>query len=193
MIESIRGVVAEVSGNRLLVEVGGLGYLVHATPSVLTGLTAGAPVSLRTALVVREDSWQLFGFGSSAERELFDLLQSVSGIGPKLALTILSAISAEELLGAIGRADEARLVRIPGVGKKSAARLIVELGDRLPKVLGGAVGWEAEVGAALGSLGWPDKDCDWAVAKVREQLGADTDSASALRLALAQLGQERRR
>lgn len=193
MIESIRGTVLDLSGNRLLVEVGGLGYLVHATPSALAGLRVGAEVSLRTALVVREDSWQLFGFGGPAERELFDLLQSVSGIGPKLALTILSAISADELLAAIGRGDEARLVRIPGVGKKSAARLIVELGDRLPQVLGAEVGWESEVAGALRSLGWPDKDTDWALSAVRDELGADAETGLALRAALAKLGQERRR
>lgn len=193
MIESIRGTVLSLTGNRVVVEVSGVGYGVSVTPAAILGVRVGSEIVLRTALVVREDAWHLFGFGSERERELFDLLQSVSGVGPKLALTILSAISSDELLSAIANGDETRLVRIPGVGKKSAARLIVELGDRLPKATVPETSWQLDVRGALASLGWPERDCDWAIAQVVEELGADADPAAALRAALLRLGEAKRR
>lgn len=194
MFSFVRGQVVSIAANRVVIDVGGVGLQLSATPAALTGLRVGSDATLNCALVVREDAWQLFGFGDSAEREWFELLQSVSGIGPKLALTILSAISADDLAAAVHSADEARLIKIPGVGKKSAGRLIVELGDRLPKRAAPApVGWQADVQQALRSLGWSDKDADWAVEAVAEEIDNDADSASALRAALTRLGGERRR
>lgn len=188
MLEFVRGKVVRVTANRVVVEVGGLGLSLHATPAALAELRVGAEATIDAALIVREDAFTLFGFGSPAERELFELLQTVSGVGPKLALTILSAITPTELAAALANGDEARLVRIPGVGKKSAARLIVELGDRLPKTQTAPATWQSDVSAALRSLGWSEKDSESAVEVVAKTLPADTDSASALRAALQALG-----
>lgn len=191
MLSFVRGRVSRITANRVVLDVGGVGLELNATPSALAGLRTGSEATIDTALVVREDSWQLFGFGSADERGLFDLLQSVSGIGPKLALTILSAISAEDLRAAIATGDEARLVRIPGVGKKSAARLIVELGDRLPKPQLAAAQWQEDVTSALRSLGWSEKDAAAAVAAVASDSSGELDSAAALRSALAKLSKAR--
>lgn len=194
MFSFVRGQVISVNANRVVLDVGGIGLELSATPAALQHLQVGATATVHCALVVREDNWQLFGFGDPIERGWFELLQSVSGIGPKLALTILSAIAAEDLARAVATGDEARLVKVPGVGKKSAARLIVELGDRLPRVaVPAATGWRADVESALHSLGWSAKDAEWAVETVGAELAVDADSATALRQALTRLGEERRR
>ena len=134
MIARLKGTLAEKAPNRLTVDVGGVGYDVLVPLSTMYAIgDPGARVALRIHTHVREDALQLFGFATMLEQQLFEKLISVSGIGPKLGLSVLSGIEPEELIRAIRTADVARLTRIPGVGKKTAERLVVELKDRLPQ------------------------------------------------------------
>lgn len=136
MIAFLRGRVLEKHPNRLIVDVGGVGYDVAVPLSTFyTAGDAGAEISLRVHTHVREDQLSLYGFATALELAAFERLIGVSGIGPKLALSVLSGIEARELIAAIQRGDVARLTRIPGVGKKTAERVVVELRDRLPKAL----------------------------------------------------------
>ena len=158
------------------------------TPQTLSTLRVGNEATIAIRMVVREDAMILFGFSSNDERALFDRLQTVNGVGPKLALTILAATSADALIAAISSGDEAALVRIPGVGKKSAARLILELGDKL--VTSSATQssrWQTNVIDALVSLGWSAKDATAVVGRIDEKSVDVEDAGSALRAALAML------
>lgn len=133
MIAALKGRLLEKHPSRLIVDVGGVGYEVHVPLSTFFDLAApGADVTLKIHTHVREDQLALFGFGSALELQIFERLLSVSGIGPRVALGVLSGIEPAELIHAVQRADVARLTRIPGVGRKTAERLIVELKDRLP-------------------------------------------------------------
>lgn len=127
MIARLRGRAVARRKDGLVLDVGGVGYLVHATPRALARAEGGGEVTLETYLHVREDLLQLFGFADSAERELFEQLLTVSGVGPKVALAIVSASTPAELRRAIARGDAARLEAIPGVGKKTAQRVVLEL------------------------------------------------------------------
>ena len=163
MIAHLSGTILEKHVQRLVVDVGGVGYDVAVPLSTFYSVgDPGSRIALRVHTHVREDAIQLFGFGSALELQLFEKLIGVSGIGPKVALAVLSGIESPELLRAIRSSDVARLTRIPGVGRKTAERLIVELRDRLPQ--GGP---EAETAAtdvtgdlrddllsALGNLGY---------------------------------------
>jgi Holliday junction DNA helicase RuvA len=163
MIGSVRGRISAKSPPQLTVEVGGIGYEIEAPMSTFFHLPAiGAEVQLLTHLVVREDAHVLYGFGSEAERRLFRSLIKVSGVGPKIALGLLSGISVSEFQQCVQSQDVAALTRIPGVGRKTAERLIVEMRDRLaaPELTTGAPGAgdtgspEAEAYAALVALGY---------------------------------------
>lgn len=135
MIASLRGRIFEKQPNRIVVDVNGVGYDVAVPLSTFYGLgDAGAEIALRIHTHVREDALLLFGFATRLEQELFERLISVSGIGPKVALAVLSGIEPADLLTAIQRGDLARLTAIPGVGKKTSERIVLELKDRLPKV-----------------------------------------------------------
>ena len=131
MIARLRGRPAGRAGDSLVLEVGGVGYLLHATPSALRKAERDEEITLETYLHVREDALQLFGFAETAERELFELLLSVSGVGPKVALAIVSSSSPAELRRAIVLEDTARFQAIPGIGKKTAQRVVLELKERL--------------------------------------------------------------
>jgi Holliday junction DNA helicase RuvA len=134
VIAHLSGMLVEKHLQRLIVEVGGVGYDVLVPLSTMYAIgDPGARVALRIHTHVREDALQLFGFATTLEQQLFEKLISVSGIGPKLGLSVLSGIEPEELVRAIRTGDVARLTRIPGVGKKTAERLVVELKDRLPQ------------------------------------------------------------
>jgi holliday junction DNA helicase RuvA len=143
MIARLRGRAAGRTPDGLVVEVGGIGYLVAATPSVLRRAQSGAEVTVETYLHVREDALQLYGFADGAERELFTHLLSVNGIGPKVALAVVSGSPAPELRRAIALGDAARFQAIPGIGKKTAQRVVLELKEKL-----GAEGVEVPVPAA---------------------------------------------
>ena len=131
MIASITGTIEHVGLDRLVLRVGGVGLLVHTTPATAATHRAGTEASLATSLVVREDSLTLFGFGTAGEREMFETAQTVTGVGPRLALAILSVFSPVELAVAIGAGNITALTKVPGVGRKGAERLILELRDKV--------------------------------------------------------------
>jgi Holliday junction DNA helicase RuvA len=200
VIAGVRGEVLEIGLDHAVVEVGGVGLAVHATPATLARLRRGEQARLATSLVVREDSLTLFGFADAQERELFALLQTVTGVGPRLALATLSVLDAEALRRALADGDVAALTRVPGIGRKGADRMVLELRDKVaaadvpaapvPAVAGGARGPVVE---ALLGLGFPAKAAEAAVDAVLAGDGtADAAEASAvLRAALARLGRAR--
>ncbi|MEY4348362.1 MAG: Holliday junction branch migration protein RuvA [Actinomycetota bacterium] len=188
MIAQLRGTIVSILGNVIVIDANGVGYEVTVTPQTLSTLRVGNEATIAIRMIVREDAMILFGFSSTDERALFDRLQTVNGVGPKLALTILAATSAEALIAAISSGDEAALVRIPGVGKKSAARLILELGDKLVATsVAQSARWQSNVIDALVSLGWSTKDATAAVGRIDEKSIDVEDAGSALRAALALL------
>ncbi|EYT63656.1 ATP-dependent DNA helicase RuvA [Dietzia sp. UCD-THP] len=197
MIASIRGTVAEIGLDRCVVEAGGVGVLVHATPAALAGLRRGAEGTLHTELVVREDSLTLYGFDSVDARRLFSTVQTVSGVGPRLALAILATLEPDQLVRALGTEDVTALTRVPGVGKRTAERMVLELKDKVGPVhdadsSGAGPGSSAapaatEVAGALEGLGFSATEAEKTAAAV---LSSDPDlgPAEALRLALRSLG-----
>ncbi|NBV90233.1 MAG: Holliday junction branch migration protein RuvA [Actinobacteria bacterium] len=190
MIASISGTVLDLRLDSLVVSVNGLGYQVMASPDLISQARLGENVTLFTSLVVREDSLTLFGFSSADSREMFELIQSVSGFGPRLAFTILSFMSADELRSAIASGNTSALTRTPGVGTKGASRLILELKDRVGgSTLATKSGWEDQVEQALAGLGWSTRDAARAVTAIREQ-GSDLELSvpELLKLALQFLG-----
>lgn len=181
MIASVRGVVAALGPDSVVVEVGGVGLTVQCTPGTLAGLRVGASVRLATSLVVREDSLTLYGFADDDERQLFELLQTASGVGPRLAQAVLAVHSPDVVRKAIANGDTATLTRVPGIGRKGAERLVLELRDRIgPVPVGGdstagtAPGtWTEQVRQALVGLGWTAAQADQAVAAVASSLDGD--------------------
>lgn len=182
MIASLAGTVIQVSAESVVVEVGGVGIAVHVSPSVARTLHMGDHARLSTSLVVREDSLTLFGFFAADDRDVFETLQSVSGVGPRLALGILSALTPDQLRAAVHGGDERTLTAVPGIGKKGAQRMVLELADRLAPPLGGSsidvrdatvieVGavWHAPVREALVTLGWSSREADEAIGAVSAQ------------------------
>jgi holliday junction DNA helicase RuvA len=150
VIAQLRGRILEKHPNRVVVDVGGVGYDVFVPLSTFYGLgEAGSDIALRIHTHVREDALTLYGFRTMLEQDLFERLIGVSGIGPKVALAVLSGIETLELIRAVERADVARLTAIPGVGRKTSERIVLELKDRLPRVqAAGATGEEVEVAPA---------------------------------------------
>jgi holliday junction DNA helicase RuvA len=137
VIASVRGPVAHVGLDHVVVEVGGVGMLVHTTPATASGCRRGSEASLATSLVVREDSLTLYGFSAPAERDMFEVVQTVSGVGPRLALAMLSVMGPDQLAVALSSGDTKALTTIPGIGAKSAERLVLELRDKVGAVRGG--------------------------------------------------------
>ena len=195
MIGQLRGQLAEKRPNQVLVDVGGVGYLVQVPLSTYAALgELHTEVTLLIHTHVREDALALFGFVSSREKHLFELLISASGVGPALALKILSGMSAEELVPAIRSGDLVRLTRIPGVGRKTAERIVVELKDKLETVVletakpavASPAGVEADVVSALVNLGYEGRAAESAVAEAKRESKAN-DFETFLRLALQAL------
>ncbi|NLF04843.1 MAG: Holliday junction branch migration protein RuvA [Actinomycetales bacterium] len=205
MIASVRGTVLAVRLDAAVVEVGGVGMLVHATPTTLATLRVGAEAQLATSLVVREDSLTLYGFAAEDERDAYEILQTVSGVGPRLALAMLAVHTPDGLRRAVATEDLAALKRVPGIGHKGAQRIVLELGDRLGPVLGTdggaapvaprATDRRGDVVAALEGLGWNTRTAEDAVAAVLEDAGDEPvgaeDVAGVLRAALRTLGAQR--
>ncbi|EHY91348.1 Holliday junction branch migration protein RuvA [Saccharomonospora azurea] len=199
MISSVRGEVLSVALDHAVIEVGGVGLAVQATPGTLGTLRRGTEARLFTTLVVREDALTLYGFADADSRELFVLLQTVSGIGPRLALAALAVLEPEKLRRALTDGNITMLTQVPGIGRKGAERLIIELRDKVAAV--SAVDGESDgvqpasstvredvVDALLG-LGFPAKQAEKAV----EQVAGDVpdDTSRMLRAALAVLGRNK--
>jgi Holliday junction DNA helicase RuvA len=182
-----------------VVEVGGVGIAVHCTPNTLASLRVGSSARLATSLVVREDSLTLYGFGSDDERTLFELLQTASGVGPRLALAVLAVHSPDAIRMAIAGADTVALTRVPGIGKKGAERLVLELRDKIGAVSAVAipalpltVGWQVQVREGLLNLGWSAKEAEDVLAAVAAELGeGDVEVGKALRRSIQLLGKSR--
>ncbi|HUY70923.1 MAG TPA: Holliday junction branch migration protein RuvA [Gaiellaceae bacterium] len=182
MIARLRGTVAARSPAGLLIDVGGVGYLVAATPRVTARVGEEATVEIHTH--VREDALQLYGFASTDERDLFELLLGVSGIGPKVALAIVSGSPPAELRRAIARDDLARFEAIPGIGRKTAQRVVLELKDKLgAPELAVTVGEGFEARDALVALGWNVIDADRALGEIDGSLSTEEQVRQALRRA----------
>ena len=191
MIARLSGTLAETSSDSAVIDVAGVGYLVHCSTRTLDAIGAvGGQVLLLTELQVREDAWTLFGFGSPVERDSFRALTSVQGVGGKVALAILSALSPDELARAVSQDDKAMIGRANGVGPKLAARIANELQGKLGvSGLGGAAptpraGAAADALSALANLGFKPADASAAVNAAQDELGADASLDALVRLAL---------
>lgn len=187
MISFVRGVVLHAQGDQLVVDLGSVGVNVVCTPATVASVRRGEHVELMTSMVIREDGWTLFGFVDADERATFEQVQTVSGIGPRIALALLGTLSPDELRSAVARSDEKTLMAVPGIGRKGAQRLILELADRLGPARGAtyverggatpASGWQQSVVAGLTSLGWSSRDADAAVASLDPDVAAAADAA----------------
>jgi Holliday junction DNA helicase RuvA len=191
MIARLRGRAIANTTDGLVVDVGGVGYLVAATPAAVRSADAGGEVSLHTYLHVREDALQLYGFADASERELFVQLLSVNGVGPKVALAIVSGSPAAELRRAIALEDAARFQAIPGIGKKTAERIVLELkeklGDGAPEpatpIAGGSAAPHLVARDALVELGWSLVEAEQALAATDPGLPAEERVRQALKRA----------
>jgi Holliday junction DNA helicase RuvA len=194
MIAHLDGVVATVAPEGAVIDVGGVGLLVQCSPGTLAGLRPGERARVSTSLVVREDALTLYGFASEDERSTFDLLQTASGIGPRLALAMLATFSPDELRRAVAAEDVSALTRVPGIGRKGAQRIVLELAGRLGSpgdgvavlagagspghrgtggLANGAPTWREQVRTGLVNLGWQGKDADQAIAAIEPALLAE--------------------
>ena len=197
MISILRGIAVSVGLDHIDVVVGGIGFRVHVTPAFAQGAARDDEITVYTSMIVREDSMTLYGFESADERDVFTRLMSVSGIGPKIALAALAVLRPDDLRRAVRDQDLATLQRIPGVGKKSAQRMALEIGDKLgtPAALSGAEATPvpapsedtvaSEVSAALVGLGWSEAQATKAIEKLA---GSGLGASDMLRAALVSLG-----
>ena len=204
MIASLRGVVQDIGMDYAVIECGGIGYLVSATPRVLGTLTRGEEASLLTTMVVREDAMTIYGFESADAKDMFATLQSVSGMGPRLAMAVLATLTPAEIAQAVTRQENKTLQRVPGVGKKVADRMILELKDKVAAFAtvtdtdtsGQATGASTSVDTrnivnqvvpALVGLGFAETEAELTVESVLAE-NPGLDISAALRAALAVLG-----
>ncbi|HEX4657748.1 MAG TPA: Holliday junction branch migration protein RuvA [Streptosporangiaceae bacterium] len=215
MIAHLDGTVSSVAPDGAVIDVGGVGLLVQCTPGTLAGLRPGERARVATSLVVREDALTLYGFAGEDERNTFELLQTASGVGPRLALAMLAVFSPDALRRAVAAEDLAALTTVPGIGRKGAQRIVLELAGRLGSpgdvpvssaagagngAVARAASWRDQVRAGLVSLGWQAREADQAIAAVEPELlgvlaadgqapdGQAVDVAVALRAALRVLG-----
>jgi Holliday junction DNA helicase RuvA len=196
VIAFVSGTVAALAPELAVVEVGGVGMAVLCTPGTLATLRVGEPARLATSLVVREDSLTLYGFADDDERTVFELLQTASGVGPRLAQAMLAVHSPDALRAAVAGGDEKALTAVPGIGKKGAQKLLIELKDRLGAPTGTArvgapvsASWRDQLHAALVGLGYAAREADDAVAAVapEAETAATPDVGLLLRSALRTL------
>jgi len=215
MIAHLDGTVSSVAPDGAVIDVGGVGLLVQCTPGTLAGLRTGERARVATSLVVREDALTLYGFAAEDERNTFELLQTASGVGPRLALAMLAVFSPDALRRVVATEDLAALTTVPGIGRKGAQRIVLELAGRLgspgdglaadpaaagPGAAARAPSWRDQVRAGLVSLGWQAREADQAIAAVEPELLGDPahagaaadgqviDVGTALRAALRVLG-----
>ena len=202
MIASVHGRVAALGPDGAVVEVGGVGLAVSCAPGTLARLRVGETARLATSLVVREDSLTLYGFADDDERGLFELLQTANGVGPKLAQTILGVYPPREVRRAIATGDYPTLVKVPGIGRKGAERIVIELRDRIGAIDGDPAGaalagvtaiapWKDQVLHALASLGFGSKEAAEAVDTVAADSQDNPEVAVILRRAIQLLGRSR--
>jgi Holliday junction DNA helicase RuvA len=208
MIASVRGTVAALGPDGAVVEVGGVGLAVACAPATLARLRVGESARLATSLVVREDSLTLYGFADDDERALFELLQTANGVGPKLAQTMLAVHPPRELRRAVATGDLAALTQVPGIGRKGAERIVLELRDRIGSIDGGdgiagriepgdgvvaVAPWRDQVAHALAGLGFSAKEAGEAVEIVAADLGegVEPDVSALLRRSIQLLGRAR--
>jgi Holliday junction DNA helicase RuvA len=196
VIASVRGEVLDIALDHVVIEAAGVGYKVMATPSTLSTLRRGAEARLIIAMIVREDSMTLYGFGDAESRDLFTTLLGVSGVGPKIGLATLAVYDAQTLRQALADGDVTALTRVPGIGKRGAERMVLELRDKIGAVasagaLSGVTGHavRAPVVDALVGLGFPAKQAEEATDRVLAE-DADATTSSALRAALSMLGKK---
>lgn len=196
MIAQLTGTVIQVGASALVLDVGGVGYRILATPATLATLHVRQESSLATHLVVREDSLTLFGFESVHERDMFETLQSVQGVGPRLALALLAVHAPHTLVAVIASGDVKALQRVPGVGAKVAARLMLELGGKLTSPDGvdapaAAPDAREQVADALVALGWQARAATAAVERAAPEPIDEDQVPATLRAALQSLGGSR--
>ena len=195
MIASVRGEVLDIALDHVVIEAAGVGYKVMTTPSTLATLRRGAETRLITAMIVREDSMTLYGFADVESRDLFSTLLGVSGVGPKIALATLAVYDAQTLRQALGDGDVTALTRVPGIGKRGAERMVLELRDKIGAVAASGVpatGGRAIRGPvveALVGLGFAAKQAEEATDKVLAD-DPEASTQSALRAALSMLGRK---
>jgi holliday junction DNA helicase RuvA len=207
MIAHLRGTVAGVAPDGAVIEVGGVGMRVQCTPGTLATLKPGEPTQVATSLVVREDSLTLYGFTSDDERNVFELLQTASGVGPRLALAMLAVHAPDALRRAVSTEDLGALTMVPGIGRKGAQRIVLEMKDRLgppgdggdgllPRAAQRAPSWRDQVQSGLVNLGWPAREADLAIAALEDEGviggsdGSAVDVATVLRAALRKLSKQ---
>ncbi|GAB3814647.1 Holliday junction branch migration protein RuvA [Tessaracoccus terricola] len=188
MIAQLTGTVAQAGATSFVLEVGGVGYLVNTTPATAAAVRPGETSTIHTSLVVREDSLTLYGFQLPGEREAFELVQTASGVGPRLAAAIVSVLSPAEIRRAVSTEDLARLCTVPGIGRKGAQKIVIELKDKVlllpddesgdgaaPAPAAGGELWREQVGEGLQGLGWSARDaataCDNVAHLVEEEPG----------------------
>jgi len=190
MIASIRGEVLAIVDNAVIIDVGGVGISTLVVERTLQTLSIGSKATLHTSLMVREDSLTLFGFEDTQERDLFVLLQTVTGIGPRVAQSILNTLTVSDLRNAIGNESAAALEKVSGLGKKGAARIILELKDKVSGVtqrsVTGDTAWQSSISAALSGLGFTGREIDQAIASV-SVTALDQPLEEKLRVALLNL------
>jgi Holliday junction DNA helicase RuvA len=201
MIASVHGLVAALGPDGAVLEVGGVGLAVSCSPSTLARLRVGESARLATSLVVREDSLTLYGFADDDERSLFELLQTASGVGPKLAQTTLAVLPPREIRRAIVTSDFATLVQVPGIGRKGAERMVLDLRDRIGPIgdasamtsadLAGitpSAPWREQLSRALAGLGFSGKEAAEAIEAVGADAGDAPDVSALLRRSIQLLG-----
>jgi Holliday junction DNA helicase RuvA len=201
VIAHLDGTVHSLAPDGAVIDVGGVGLLVQCTPGTLATLRMGERARVSTSLLVREDALTLYGFATEDERNVFELLQTASGVGPRLALAMLAVHGPDALRRAVASEDLTALTQVPGIGKKGAQRIVLELRDRLgvaadlPATAPGArpaaaAPWREQVRAGLMNLGWTGRDAEQAIDAVEPELaadGAEVNVALALRAALRKL------
>ena len=196
MIAFVRGEVAAVTLNSAVLEVGGVGLELMCTPGTLATLRVGRSAMLPTSMVVREDSLTIFGFLDDDEKQTFEIMQTASGVGPKVAQAIVAVMKPDDVRRAIAGEDVKALTRVPGIGQKGAQRIILELKDRIGPPVGAttpasgpaaSAPWRDQVHQGLVGLGWSTREAERAVESVAPDAGAVPDVGALLRAALRHL------
>lgn len=202
MISSLTGEIQHIGTDSAVIEVGGVGYAFSASPNTLSALRRGAHTTLQTQLLIRDDNPVLYGFATADEREIFEVMMTVSGIGPRIALAVLSVFEPDEVRHHIDQQDDKALTKVPGIGPKSARRIILELSGKLvPREDPDQPGtkktgrlepvWKEQVQQALIGLGWNEKDATKGIERTLEttpELADSNDISAALRATLQHLG-----